>query len=64
MLQRPAALFAGAWLVISGSIADAAPCLRVTLTGTHGGAATTRSFLAGRLARRMGSLRSTHPSAL
>jgi ribonuclease Z len=32
-----AALFAGAWLMTSGSIADAAPCLIVTLTGTHGG---------------------------
>ena len=31
------ALFAGAWLVTSGSIADAAPCLIVTLTGTQGG---------------------------
>jgi ribonuclease Z len=32
-----AALFAGAWLTTSGSIADAAPCLMVTLTGTQGG---------------------------
>jgi hypothetical protein len=32
-----AALFVGAWLVTSGPIADAAPCLIVTLTGTHGG---------------------------
>jgi ribonuclease Z len=31
------ALFAAAWLVTSGSIADAAPCLIVTLTGTQGG---------------------------
>jgi ribonuclease Z len=31
------ALFAGAWLVTGGSIADAAPCLIVTLTGTQGG---------------------------
>ena len=31
------ALFAGAWLVTSGSISDAAPCLIVTLTGTQGG---------------------------
>lgn len=31
------ALFAGAWLVTRGSIADAAPCLIVTLTGTQGG---------------------------
>jgi ribonuclease Z len=32
-----AGLFAGAWLVTSGWVADAAPCLIVTLTGTHGG---------------------------
>jgi ribonuclease Z len=31
------ALFAGAWLVTSGSISDAAQCLIVTLTGTQGG---------------------------
>jgi len=31
------ALFAGAWLGTSGSIARAAPCLIVTLTGTQGG---------------------------
>jgi len=31
------ALIAGAWLMTSGSIADAAPCLIVTLTGTQGG---------------------------
>jgi hypothetical protein len=31
-----AALFAGARPVISGLIADAAPCLIVTMTGTHG----------------------------
>ena len=31
------ALFAGARLVTGGSIADAAPCLIVTLTGTQGG---------------------------
>src|SRR5262249_20949866 len=31
------ALFAGASLVTSGSIAEAAPCLIVTLTGTQGG---------------------------
>jgi len=32
-----AALVAGAWLGTGGSIARAAPCLIVTLTGTHGG---------------------------
>ena len=31
------ALFVSAWLVTNGSIADAAPCLIVTLTGTAGG---------------------------
>jgi ribonuclease Z len=31
------ALIAGAWLMTSGLIADAAPCLIVTLTGTQGG---------------------------
>jgi ribonuclease Z len=36
-LNLVAALFASAWFVTSGSVADAAPCLIVTLTGTHGG---------------------------
>jgi ribonuclease Z len=36
-LNVVAALFASAWFVISGSVAGAAPCLIVTLTGTHGG---------------------------
>src|SRR5215831_15145450 len=31
------ALIAGAWLITSGLIAGAAPCLIVTLTGTQGG---------------------------
>jgi ribonuclease Z len=31
------ALFASAWFVTKGSIAEATPCLIVTLTGTHGG---------------------------
>jgi ribonuclease Z len=31
------ALFAGAWAVTTGSTADAAPCLVITLTGTQGG---------------------------
>src|SRR5262245_38029393 len=30
-------LIAGTWLMTSGLIADAAPCLIVTLTGTQGG---------------------------
>jgi len=32
-----AALFAGAWFASSGASGNAAPCLTVTLTGTHGG---------------------------
>jgi ribonuclease Z len=35
--MRPAGLIAGALLMAAVSTADAAPCLIVTLTGTHGG---------------------------